>query len=52
MFYLESRGLDREEIYEMMAKARIDATVRMIPDEKTKEDINEFLGGGLENDED
>lgn len=52
MFYLESRGLNREEIYEMMAKARIDATVRMIPDEKTKQEINEFLGGGLEDDED
>ncbi|MGN0362086.1 MAG: SufB/SufD family protein [Bilifractor sp.] len=52
MFYLESRGLNKEEIYEMMAKARIDATVRMIPDEKTKEEINAYLGGGTEDDRD
>ena len=36
MFYMESRGMNREEVYEMMAKARIDAVIRKIPDEKTR----------------
>ncbi|MBQ9062602.1 MAG: SufD family Fe-S cluster assembly protein [Eubacterium sp.] len=36
LFYMESRGMNREDIYEMMAKARIDAVIRKIPDEKTR----------------
>lgn len=42
IFYLESRGIPNEEIYEMMAKARLEATIRQIPDEKTVEDLVEF----------
>ncbi|MBR2189216.1 MAG: SufD family Fe-S cluster assembly protein [Eubacterium sp.] len=37
LFYMESRGMNREEVYEMMARARIDAVIRKIPDLKTKE---------------
>ena len=37
MFYLRSRGIPDEEIYEMMARARIDAIASEIPDEVTKE---------------
>lgn len=37
LFYMESRGMNREDIYEMMAKARIDAVIRKIPDEKTRQ---------------
>ena len=37
MFYMESRGMNREEVYEMMAKARIDAVIRKIADAKTRE---------------
>lgn len=33
IFYLESRGMERERIYEMMARARIDTVIRRIPDE-------------------
>lgn len=36
LFYMESRGMDQNQIYEMMAKARIDAVIRRIPDEKTR----------------
>ncbi len=50
MFYLASRGLNREQIYEMMAKARIDATVKLIPDQQTQDEINSYLGGGVEDD--
>jgi Fe-S cluster assembly scaffold protein SufB len=51
MFYLQSRGMNREEIYEMMAKARIDATIRLIPDEKTRAEISAYVGGGSDDDE-
>lgn len=36
LFYMESRGMRRDEIYEMMAKARLDAIMRKIPDVKTR----------------
>ena len=36
LFYLGSRGMDEESATEMMAKARIDAVIRMIPDEQTR----------------
>ena len=42
IFYLESRGIPNEEIYEMMAKARLEAIIRQIPDEKTREELIEF----------
>lgn len=35
IFYLESRGMERDAIYQMMARARIDAVTKKIPDEKT-----------------
>lgn len=44
MFYLQSRGLTEEEIYEMMAQARIDAVKAKIPDEETRVEVREFLG--------
>jgi hypothetical protein len=45
MFYMESRGMNRSEIYEMMAKARLDAVIRKIPDEKTRACASESGGG-------
>lgn len=42
IFYLESRGIPNEAIYEMMAKARLEATIRQIPDEKLCEELVEF----------
>ncbi|MGI6117337.1 MAG: SufB/SufD family protein [Bilifractor sp.] len=41
MFYMEARGMNREEIYEMMAKARVDAVIRKIPDPKTRDALSE-----------
>ena len=41
MFYLESRGLERDELTEMMAKAKIDNVIRKIPDIALR---NELLG--------
>ena len=43
VFYLESRGMALAEIYKMMAKARIDAVLRFVPDEKTKADVASYL---------
>ena len=40
LFYLESRGMDRAEVYEMMARARLDAVIRKIPDEETRRGLN------------
>lgn len=45
VFYMESRGMRQSEIYEMMAKARLDAIIRKIPDVKTR---CELLGSGEE----
>ena len=41
VYYLESRGMARDAIYEMMAQAKLDAVIRKIPDEATR---NELLG--------
>lgn len=35
IFYLASRGMEREAIVDMMARARIDAVLRKIPDRET-----------------
>ncbi len=43
MFYLESRGIDRENIYEMMARARIEAVSHQIADKKTRQIVEDFL---------
>ena len=43
VFYLESRGMALAEIYRMMAKARIDAVLRFVPDEKTTADVAFYL---------
>ncbi|WP_195267805.1 SufD family Fe-S cluster assembly protein [Eubacterium sp. 1001713B170207_170306_E7] len=43
MFYVESRGISQEKAYEMMAKARIDALCRKIPDDHTREQVQRYL---------
>lgn len=48
MFYMKSRGLSREQIYEMMADARIASVAKMIPDEETKAEIAKYIGGSTE----
>ncbi len=45
LFYLESRGIDLEAIYRMMARARVDAVAGRIGDETAQGVINEFLNG-------
>lgn len=43
LFYLRSRGIPDAEVYEMMARARIDAIASSIPDDVTRELISDYL---------
>jgi len=40
IFYMESRGIKEDEIYALMAQAKIDAVAGLIEDESTKERIS------------
>ena len=51
LFYLESRGMNREQIYEMMAMAKVDAVCRKIPDASTQAKVQKFLGRAVEEEE-
>lgn len=42
LFYLESRGIPFDDIYEMMAQARLESVFRKIPDEKTVDELAAF----------
>ncbi len=44
LFYLQSRGLALDEIYRMMARARVDAVKKKIGNEETINAIDVFLG--------
>lgn len=46
LFYLQSRGICEEEIYEMMARAGIDALCARIPDAETQAGVQSWLKGG------
>ncbi len=43
LFYLQSRGLDLESIYDMMSKAKIEAVNSKIEDEKTRQIVLDYL---------
>lgn len=51
LFYLESRGMNKEQIYEMMAMAKVDAVCRKIPDASTQAKVQKFLGRAVEEEE-
>ena len=46
MTYMMSRGLDKEKIYDIMEKARLDAAAAKIYDEQTRREITEYLHPG------
>lgn len=46
LFYLESRGICRTNIYEMMAQAKLEAVCGKIPDEETQKQVQAYLQGG------
>lgn len=43
LFYMQSRGIEKQEAYEMMARARVEAVVHQIPDETLKNDVLDWL---------
>ncbi len=45
LFYLQSRGMDREAVYEMMADARVASVVHLIEDKRTRAEAERYLGG-------
>ena len=45
LFYLESRGISYDDIYEMMAKARLDAVIGLIADDATREELLAYNDG-------
>ena len=51
LFYLESRGISEENVYDMIAKARINAVCNKITDEETKRKVQEDLEGMKENEQ-
>lgn len=51
LFYLESRGISEENVYDMMAKTRINAVCNKITDEETKRKVQEYLEGMKENEQ-
>ena len=44
VYYLASRGMSREEIYELMARARVDAVIARIPDENVRRALRGMNG--------
>ena len=51
LFYLESRGIPEEAVYEMLATARIDAVGRLIPDERARRLVSSCIGSEEEEDD-
>lgn len=43
LFYLSSRGMAQEEIYEMVARGRLDAVAAKIPDKTVREEVGRYL---------
>ena len=39
VYYLESRGMARDAIYQMLARAKLDAVIRKIPDEAVRKEL-------------
>ena len=49
IFYMQSRGIPAEKIYEIMADARIEQIINRIGDEQTVARIRKALSGSEEN---
>ena len=44
LYYMESRGIGREEAFEMLAGAKVDAVIGKLPDVRLREELREELG--------
>ena len=45
LFYLTSRGMDKESVTKMVARARIDAISKKLENAELEEKVNLYLGG-------
>lgn len=43
MFYMESRGMNADDIYELIAKSKLEAASRLIPDQAVREDVQAYI---------
>ena len=50
LFYMKSRGIDEDEIYAMMAHARIDTVVSLIQDMNVRDHVYEMIDGPVRRD--
>ncbi len=48
LFYLESRGMDKESVYEMMADARVASVVHLIDNQAIRENVENYLAQNLD----
>ena len=48
ILYMKSRGIDEDEIYTMMAHARIDSVASLIPDMEARDRVSEMICGPIE----
>ena len=48
IFYLSARGMSEKDIVRMLEKARLDAVIRSIPDEKTREKLTDPVEEGTD----
>ena len=51
LFYLESRGISEEDVYAMMARAKLNAVCNKISDEETRTRVRKYLEGTRENEQ-
>ena len=49
LFYLMSRGLDMEEAKSLVVEASLRPVIDRIPDEKLRDEIDQYLKGRLAN---
>lgn len=50
LFYLQSRGMDREAVYEMMADAKVASVVHQIQDQALRAELEAYLNPSLAED--
>ncbi len=48
LFYLESRGMEKEAVYEMMADARVASVVHLIDSQTVRENVENYLAQNLD----
>lgn len=48
VFYLQSRGIDKDEVYRMIARSKVASVERKIEDERTRRRISAYTGEDVE----